>query len=53
MLHTAGQDLGPVDDVDFDPDTGRIIALNLATGAIAGELLIAIGSYAAVVHPHS
>lgn len=53
VLNTAGEDLGPVTDVDFDPDTGRLVALALAAGSIAGARLIGIGSYAAVVHPDS
>ncbi|MEO6701002.1 MAG: PRC-barrel domain-containing protein [Jatrophihabitantaceae bacterium] len=53
VLNTAGEDLGPVEDVDFDPATGRLVALSLVTGAIAGDRLIGIGSYAAVVHPVS
>lgn len=53
VLNTAGEDLGPVTDVDFDPDTGRLITLVLATAPIAGDRLIAIGSYAAIVHPDS
>ncbi|MGI8868358.1 MAG: PRC-barrel domain-containing protein [Mycobacteriales bacterium] len=53
VLNTAGKDLGPAADVDFDPDTGQLVALTLTTGPISGERLIAIGSYAAVVHPDS
>ncbi len=53
VLSTAGEDLGSVADVDFDPENGRLITLSLAAGGIAGERLIAIGSYAAVVHPDS
>ncbi|MDQ6849665.1 MAG: PRC-barrel domain-containing protein [Actinomycetota bacterium] len=53
VVNTAGEDLGPVADVDFDPDTGRLVALTLTSGPISGERLIAIGSYAAVVHPDS
>ncbi len=53
VLNTAGEELGTVADVDFDPQNGRLISLTLATGGIAGERLIAIGSYAAVVHPDS
>lgn len=53
ILTTAGEDLGPVADVDFDPENGRLITLTLATGGIAGERLIAIGAYAVVVHPDS
>ncbi|MEP7193849.1 MAG: PRC-barrel domain-containing protein [Actinomycetota bacterium] len=53
VLNTDGEDLGTVADVDFDPKKGRLTTLALATGGIAGERLIAIGSYAAVVHPES
>jgi sporulation protein YlmC with PRC-barrel domain len=51
VLDTAGVDLGAVADVEFDPDTGALTALALAGGAIGGERLIGIGSYAVVVHP--
>ncbi len=53
VLTTTGEDLGTVDDVDFDPETGRLMTLTLGSAAIAGERLIGIGSYAAVVHPES
>lgn len=53
VLTTGGEDLGTVVDVDFDPDNGRLITLTLTTGGIAGERLIGIGSYAAVVHADS
>ncbi len=51
VLNTAGEDLGAVSDVEFDPATGVLTALSLASGAIGGERLIGIGSYAVVVHP--
>ncbi len=51
VLDTAGVDLGAVTDVEFDPDTGALTALTLASGAIGGERLIGIGSYSVVVHP--
>jgi len=53
VLTTGGEDLGQVADVDFDPDTGVITALTLPSGPIAGERLIGIGSYAAVVRAGS
>ena len=37
-------------DAEFDPATGRLTALILATGTVGGERLIGIGSYAAIVH---
>ncbi|MDQ6874329.1 MAG: PRC-barrel domain-containing protein [Actinomycetota bacterium] len=50
VLDTAGADLGAVSDVEFDPDTGALIALTLASGAVGGGRLIGMGSYAVVVH---
>ena len=50
VLNTIGEDLGPVTDVDFDPDNGAVTALVLATGDVPGDRLIGIGSYAAIVH---
>ena len=50
VLTTFGEDLGPVTDVDFDPDSGAVISLVLAGGDISGNRLIGIGSYAAIVH---
>ncbi len=50
ILTTAGEDLGPVTDVEFDPTSGAVVAVIAATGEIAGGRLIGIGSYAAIVH---
>ncbi len=50
VLNTGGEDLGAVTDADFDPATGRLTTLRLESGDIDGERLVAIGSYAAVVH---
>ena len=49
VLNTFGEDLGPVTDVEFDPKSGRLITLTLKTGSIAGERLLAVGTYATVV----
>jgi uncharacterized protein YrrD len=49
VLSTAGDELGKVADVDFDPMTGQVTALILDTGEIAAKRLIGIGSYAVVV----
>jgi|BarGraNGADG00212_1021973.scaffolds.fasta_scaffold102430_1 sporulation protein YlmC with PRC-barrel domain len=53
VLNTAGEDLGAVTDVEFDPATGVLTALTLASGAIGGDQLVGIGSYAAIVHAAS
>jgi sporulation protein YlmC with PRC-barrel domain len=52
VLTTAGDELGKVDDVDFDQETGTVTSLLLAkggTGEVAGDRLVGIGSYAVVV----
>ena len=49
VLATTGDELGEVDDVEFDPETGTITALVLAGGQVAGIRLIGVGSYAVVV----
>ena len=53
VLNTAGEDLGPMTDIEFDPATGVLTALTLASGAIGGDQLVGIGSYAAIVHAAS
>lgn len=49
LLSSAGDVLGKVDDVEFDPETGMVTSL-LANGAgLDGRRLIGVGSYAVVV----
>jgi sporulation protein YlmC with PRC-barrel domain len=49
VLSTEGVDLGKVADIEFDPETSAVTALVLAEGSIAGERLLAAGSYAVIV----
>ena len=49
ILSSAGDELGEVDDVEFDPESGQIQPLIAGNQDIAGERLIGIGSYAVVV----
>ncbi|HEX2262146.1 MAG TPA: PRC-barrel domain-containing protein [Pseudonocardiaceae bacterium] len=49
VLTEHGMELGTVNDVDFDPETGSITTLITKTETIAGERLIGLGGYAAVV----
>jgi len=49
VLTSSGDDIGTVDDVEFDADTGAITSLLLAAGDVAGARLVGVGSYAVVV----
>lgn len=52
VLTSAGNELGTVADVDFDPASGAITSLLLDTGDVAGVRLVGVGSYAVVVDVH-
>ncbi len=52
VLTAAGNQLGTVSDVDFDPASGAITSLRLDTGDVAGVRLFGVGSYAVVVDAH-
>ena len=50
VLSQRGDELGSVQDVEFDPADGRVGALLLADGSsLDGERLHGVGSYAVVV----
>lgn len=49
VLTEGGDELGKVDDVEFDAETGSVLTLLLKDGEVAGERLLGIGSYAVVV----
>lgn len=49
VLDTAGDEIGKVKDVDFDPATGSITTLRLDDREVPGAALLGIGSYAVVV----
>ncbi len=53
VLTDGGDELGKVDDIDFDPETGALTTLLLAKGArlpeVAAARLLGVGSYAVVV----
>lgn len=49
LLSEQGTELGTVTDVDFDPETGAVISLITKTDTVAGQRLIGVGGYAAVV----
>ncbi len=49
VLTTQGLQVGTVRDVDFDPQTGKILALLLEDRPVTGDRLLGSGSYAVVV----
>lgn len=53
VLSDAGEDLGDVRDIDFDPTTGALLELIVGEKktptSIAGSRLLGVGSYAVVV----
>lgn len=51
-LTSAGDQIGHVADVDFDPDTGFITALSVGSGNIGGVRLVGVGAYAVVIDIH-
>ncbi len=51
VLSAAGDELGTLVDVDFDPEAGSVRALLLDTAEVAGDRLVGVGSYAVVVTP--
>lgn len=51
VLTTHGDELGSVADVEFEPSSGVITAIQLDGQQVEGVRLVGIGSYAVVVHP--
>ena len=51
VLTAGGDDIGTVDDVEFDADTGAITSLLQSSGDVSGARLVGVGSYAVVVRP--
>lgn len=49
VLLTVGDELGEVDDVEFDPDSGELVAIMLKDGDVEAHRLVGVGSYAVVV----
>ncbi len=49
VLSDAGDDLGKVEDVEFDAGSGAVTQLLTKTAEIAGSRLLGVGSYAVVV----
>jgi sporulation protein YlmC with PRC-barrel domain len=49
LLTDAGNEIGTVDDIDFDPASGAVISLQTRNGPVYGDRLIGCGSYAVIV----
>ncbi|MEO6126149.1 MAG: PRC-barrel domain-containing protein [Ilumatobacteraceae bacterium] len=51
ILTTDGLDIGNVDDVEFETDSGAVIRIVTARGPLEAQRLRSLGSYALVVDP--
>lgn len=49
ILTEAGDERGTVQDLAFDPDTGRVTTVYTALGTIPADRLLGLGDYALVV----
>ena len=49
VLTDKGVELGTVDDLEFDPKTGDVLALVTGAEAVDGKRMLGLGSYALVV----
>ena len=49
VLTTGGVEVGTVDDVEFDGDTGNVMSIVTTQGSISVERVRSLGSYALVV----
>jgi sporulation protein YlmC with PRC-barrel domain len=49
VLSSAGDELGHVQDVEFDPETAAVTSIVLEDAQVPGAELIGVGSYAVVV----
>ena len=50
-LTTAGDEVGTVRDVEFDPTDGTLVSIRLDDNAWNGQSLVGVGSYAAMLRP--
>jgi uncharacterized protein YrrD len=53
VLSTLGDELGIVSDIEFDPQSGAILAVMLHDSSLEGARVIGLGSYAVVVLPEA
>lgn len=49
VLSSGGEELGRVEDVEFDPASGAVTALVLGAGEVEGSRLVGVGDYAVIV----
>ncbi|WP_037628713.1 PRC-barrel domain-containing protein [Streptomyces aureus] len=49
VLTQRGTEIGTLQDIDFDPDSGRILNLLISSGTLPAQSLIGVGNYALVI----
>ena len=52
ILSDQGNDCGTVHDVEFEPETGELLAILAEHGRIEPDRMLAIGHYAVVITTH-
>jgi uncharacterized protein YrrD len=52
VLLTVGDEVGAVEDVEFDPLSGDLLAILTSGESIGADRLVGVGSYAVVVRPN-
>lgn len=50
-LTTAGDEVGTVRDVEFDPANGNLVSIRLDDHTWNGQALVGVGSYAVMLRP--
>ncbi|MEU3278641.1 PRC-barrel domain-containing protein [Streptomyces antibioticus] len=53
VLSERGAEIGALQDIDFDPESGRILSLLTSSGTLPAQGLLGVGSYAVIVQAAS
>ena len=48
-LSELGNALGPITDVEFEGETGRLVSVTTTSGTVAADRLLVVGPYATII----